>query len=69
MKEGSVAAAAGIKPEDIIVEIDGEEIGGYESFERTLNERTVNCSVALIIVRKSEKFRVNCLVDSYPVHY
>lgn len=69
VKEGSVAAAAGIKPEDIIVEIDGEEIGGYESFERTLNERTVNCSVALIIVRKSEKFRVNCLVDSYPVHY
>ncbi|MEI4770314.1 SRPBCC domain-containing protein [Psychrobacillus sp. FJAT-51614] len=69
VKDGSVAAAAGIKPEDIIVEIDGEEIGGYESFERTLNEKTVNCTVSLTIVRKSEKLRVNCLVDTYPIAY
>ncbi|MGE7944102.1 SRPBCC domain-containing protein [Lysinibacillus xylanilyticus] len=69
VKEDSVAAAAGIKPEDIILEIDGEEIGGYESFERTLNTKNVNGNVTLTIERKNEKSRVNCLVDIYPVPY
>lgn len=69
VKEGSVAATAGLKPEDIIVEIDGEEIEGYKSFEKTLNEKTVHYNVNLTIVRKSEKLRINCLVDAYPVPY
>jgi len=69
VKEGSVAEAAGIKPEDIIAEIDGEEIGGYESFERALNEKTVYSHIALTIERKSEKLLLNCLVDAYPVPY
>jgi len=62
VKEGSVAAAAGIKPEDIILEIDGEEIGG-------LNKKSVNGNVTLTIERKNEKSQVNCLVDAYPVPY
>lgn len=69
VKEDSVAAAAGIKPEDIILEIDGEEIEGYESFERKLNEKNVNCNVTLTIESKNEKSWVNCLVDAYPVPY
>ncbi|MFJ8517156.1 SRPBCC domain-containing protein [Lysinibacillus xylanilyticus] len=69
VKEGSVAEVAGIKPEDIILEIDGEEIEGYESFERTLNEKNVNSNVILTIVSKNEKSHVNCLVDTYPVPY
>jgi len=69
VKEGSVAATAGLKPEDIIVEIDGEEIEGYKSFEKTLNEKTVHYSVNLTIVRKSERLRIDCLVDAYPVPY
>ncbi|WP_411748289.1 SRPBCC domain-containing protein [Psychrobacillus psychrotolerans] len=69
VKEGSVAATAGLKPEDIIVEIDGEEIEGYNSFEITLNENTVHYSVNLTIVRKSERLRIDCLVDAYPVPY
>ncbi|MDM5248154.1 SRPBCC domain-containing protein [Lysinibacillus sp. G4S2] len=69
VKEGSVAAAAGIKPEDIILEIDGEAIEGYESFERTLNNKNVNGNVTLTIESKNEKSQVNCLVDAYPVPY
>ncbi|MGE7948516.1 SRPBCC domain-containing protein [Lysinibacillus sp. NPDC093688] len=69
VKEGSVAAAAGIKPEDIILEVDGEEVGGYESFERTLNKKNVNGNVTLTIESKNEKSQVNCLVDAYPVPY
>lgn len=69
VKEGSVAAAAGIEPDDIIVEIDGDEIRGYESFEKILNEKHINRLVAMTIVRKSEKLRINCLVDRYPVPY
>ncbi|MBG9452623.1 hypothetical protein ABE61_00595 [Lysinibacillus sphaericus] len=59
MKEGSVVAAAGIKPEDIILEIDGEGIGGYESIERTLNKKNINGNVMLTIVSKNEKSQVN----------
>lgn len=69
VKEGSVAAAAGIKQEDILIELDGEKIGGYESFERKLNNKSVNSSVALTLVRKGEKLYLNCIVDSYPVPY
>ena len=69
MKEGSVASAVGIKPEDIILEIDGEGIGGYESFERTLNKKNINGNVMLTIVSKNEKSQVNYLVDAYPVPY
>ena len=69
VKEGSVAAAAGIEPEDIIEEIDGETITGYESFERALNSKTVNRDIILTIGRKNKKLQINCLVDSYPVPY
>lgn len=69
VKEGSVAAAAGIEPEDIILEIDGEEIRGYESFERTLNKKNVNGNVTLTIESKNKKSQVKCLVDAYPVPY
>jgi uncharacterized protein YndB with AHSA1/START domain len=69
VKEGSVAAAAGIEPEDIIKEIDKEEIIGYESFERTLNKKAVNQTITLTIKRKSETLHISCLVDAYPVAY
>lgn len=69
VEKGSVAAVAGIKPEDIIVEIDGEEIEGYDSFERTLNEKSLHSTVAITIVRKLEILQVTCLVDAYPVPY
>jgi uncharacterized protein YndB with AHSA1/START domain len=69
VKEGSVAAVAGIIPEDIIMEIDGEEIVGYETFERALNRKAVNRTVTLTVGRKNEKLQVNCHVDAYPVPY
>ncbi|MGY3718438.1 SRPBCC domain-containing protein [Sutcliffiella cohnii] len=69
VKKGSVAEKAGIKPEDIIVELDGVEIDGYESLERKLNEREVGSSVVFTILRKNETFQLSCLLDSYPVPY
>lgn len=69
VKVGSAASAAGIKPGDIIVQMDGEEIRGYESFERTLNKKAVNRTVTLTLVRKKENLQVNCLVGAYPVPY
>ncbi|MCU9612717.1 SRPBCC domain-containing protein [Caldibacillus lycopersici] len=69
VKDDSVALKAGIKPEDIIVEVDGEEIDGYDSFERTLNNKTVNSIVTLTIIRNNEKIQLNCLVDAYPIAY
>jgi len=49
--------------------IDGEAIGGYESFERILNKKSVKGNVTLTIENKNEKSQVNCLVDAYPVPY
>jgi uncharacterized protein YndB with AHSA1/START domain len=69
VQEGSVAAIAGILPEDIIMEIDGEEIAGYETFETTLNKKAVNRTVTLTVGRGHEKLQINCLVDAYPVPY
>ncbi|MCH1625679.1 SRPBCC domain-containing protein [Ferdinandcohnia quinoae] len=69
VKEDSSAATAGIISEDIILEIDGEEIVGYDSFEKTLNKKVVNRMITLTICRNSEKLQVNCLVDAYPVPY
>lgn len=69
VNEDSVAAAAGIHKEDIIVELDGEKIDGYETFERALNQKSVNDSVALTLLRNGEKLYLNCIVDAYPVPY
>lgn len=69
VKGDSAAAAAGIKPEDIIVEIDGEEILGYESFEKILNNKAINHTVTFTLLRDIERVQVNCLVDAYPVPY
>lgn len=69
VKKDSVAAVAGIEPEDIIEEIDGEKITGYESFEKTINKKAINQNITLTIGRKSEKIYTKCRVDSYPVTY
>lgn len=69
VKEGSTSAAAGIRTDDIIIEIDGVEITGYESFERALNKTAVNSTVPLVIRRNDEILRLNCLVAAYPEPY
>ena len=69
VKKDSVAAVAGIEPEDIIEEIDGEKITGYESFEKAINKKAVNQNITLTIGRKNEKLYLKCIVDSYPVTY
>ncbi|WP_313800820.1 SRPBCC domain-containing protein [Cytobacillus sp.] len=69
VKEASASAAAGIRTDDIIIEIDGVEISGYESFERALNNSAVNSTVPLTIRRNDEILRLNCLVDAYPEPY
>ena len=69
VKKDSSAAVAGVKPEDIIEELDGEEMTGYESFEIAMNKKDINQNVTLTINRKNEKLTVNCVVESYPVPY
>ena len=69
VKKDSAAAVAGVKPEDIIEELDGEEMTGYESFEIAINKKDINQHVTLTINRKNEKLKLNCVVESYPVPY
>ncbi|WP_047979797.1 SRPBCC domain-containing protein [Ornithinibacillus contaminans] len=69
VKEGSNADIAGIKAGDSITGIDGEAVDGYESFERLVNEKTVNSIVSLAILRGGNKFEVKCEAWAYPVPY
>lgn len=69
VKDGSAAKAAGLKHEDIIVALDGEKIEGYESFEKKLNEKSVNHTVTLTIIRNEKKMQIHSLVHAYPVPY
>ena len=69
VKESSVAAVAGIKEADIIIELNGEIVDGYESFERLLNEKPIHSSITLTVLRENKIMHVNCIVDTYPVPY
>ncbi|MBU9723866.1 MULTISPECIES: SRPBCC domain-containing protein [Bacillaceae] len=69
VKEGSVAADAGIRSGDIIVAVDDEKVNGYEQFERTLNCKHVDSRVLLTVERENEELQVECVVASYPVPY
>ncbi|MEN2767845.1 SRPBCC domain-containing protein [Ornithinibacillus xuwenensis] len=69
VKEGSTAAKAGILSNDVITELDGEKIDGYESFERSLNEKSIGNTVTIEVQRNQQKQQLNCVVEQYPVSY
>ncbi|MBC5636500.1 SRPBCC domain-containing protein [Ornithinibacillus sp. BX22] len=67
--EDSNAAKAGLLAGDIVNELDGEPVLGYESFERLVNNKAINQTVQLKIVRDKEEFALTCEVAAYPVAY
>jgi len=49
--DGSPAAQAGLRPEDLVVAVDGEPVGGVDDLQRLLTAATIDRQVELAIVR------------------
>ena len=52
------AAAAGLKPDDLIVSLSGEKIGSIRDFERMLPTLTVGTELILVVKRGQELLRL-----------
>ena len=55
---GSPAHQAGVRPEDLVVGIDGEPVGGVDDVQRLLTAATIDRSVELAIVRGGTQHRL-----------
>jgi serine protease Do len=50
--DGSPAARAGLRPEDLIVGVDGRPVHGVDDLQRLMTEERIGVSVALDVVRE-----------------
>lgn len=53
---GSIAAKFGLKPGDVLIELNGRKVPDVGDFFRTINE---NRSPSLLIVRENQKIKIN----------
>jgi S1-C subfamily serine protease len=54
--DGSPAARAGIRPEDLIVELDGVPVEGADDLQRLMVGELISRSVLATIIRKGRPF-------------
>jgi S1-C subfamily serine protease len=52
--EGSPAAAAGLRAEDLIVGVDGLPVRGVDDLQRLMTEERIGASCAVDVVRGGE---------------
>jgi serine protease Do len=56
--EGGPAAAAGVRPEDLIVELDGAPVEGVDDLQRLMVGELIGRSVTVTLVREGRTLRV-----------
>jgi S1-C subfamily serine protease len=56
--EGSPAAAAGLRPEDLIVEVDGTPVEGVDDLQRLMAGERIGARVPARVVRDGAAFTV-----------
>lgn len=64
VREGSAAAKAGLRTADIIVEFDGERIRSIRQFTRLVQESAPRRTVAVIVVRGTERQTLQVVPDA-----
>jgi serine protease Do len=52
--EGSPAAVAGLRPEDLIVELDGTPVTGVDDIQRAMVGEAIGASVSLNVIREGD---------------
>jgi S1-C subfamily serine protease len=52
--EGSPAAHAGLRPEDLLVELDGIELAGADDLQRLMTAERIDAAVKATVVREGE---------------
>ena len=57
--EGSPAARAGLRPEDLLVEAGGVQLRGVEDLQRLMTEDMIGREIELVVVRGGEERRVS----------
>lgn len=55
VREGTAAAAAGLKPQDEIVEFGGAEITDFDAFQRALVRLPASSTVSMLVLRPDEE--------------
>ena len=63
---GSPAARVGIKPEDIIVEIDGSRIASYADLDNIIAKHKVGDKISIAVVRDGSRRTFNLTLGEMP---
>jgi len=67
--ENSPAAKAGLKENDVILEVNGKSVEGIEQFQRSIGETSPGTKVSLTIWRNGAKQTVSATLDSRPGNF
>jgi S1-C subfamily serine protease len=57
--EGSPAAAAGLRPEDLIVELDGETVADVADIQRLMVVEKIGAAVSLLVLREGRELSLS----------
>lgn len=69
VKDSSPAAAAGLGPNDVIVNINNTTISSYSDLEAAIRELAIDEQVSLTVWRNGDTISITCGIGSYPVPY
>ena len=56
---GSPAARAGLRPEDLVVQMDGVPIEGVGDLQRLMTHERIGIAVPIVIVRNGQEMTVD----------
>ena len=56
--DGSPAAVAGLRPEDLIVALDGAEVRGVDDIQRLMTAERIGETVTATVVRQDRELRM-----------
>jgi len=66
VKSDSVAAEAGIKPGDVIVEVAGQKVKNVSSIRRTLADKDAGQTVPVLVIRDKRSVTLNAKLREKP---